>query len=348
MAVSEIAPPPVPALPIRINVLLVLTVLTAVYCVATIFPGTLWLTVPLGLLTLLFTPGYGLVAIGVGEQARWPWYLTTIVVVGLSVAFNVAIGLLLVHGDYGLLPLVLAISSLFVLFLGGVAQFVRADHTSDSRFVAMIRSELGLGGFTSAQRTAAYALLLAIILVLGGLTYIASVNPREKSDVSLGITGPDGSSNTLPIGFPNMAPTTLVITIGNDNSAQAWTLRISTNATLAGNPGVNGTVPPPFVPPPVANRSVPWSSPLYLGDGVESETALGMLTSNEVITLNVTVQFNATVTNETRSFTDYTLTFQLVPATGGSPARVATWYFEIKVPPPASGPTLSPEGRTWG
>ena len=348
MGVPESAPSPIPALPIRINILLVLTVLTAIYCVATIFPGTVWLTVPLGLLTLLVTPGYGLVAIAVGERPQWPWYFTTVVVVGLSVAFNVLIGLLLVHGDYGLLPLVLAISSLFVLFLGGVAQFARADSTADARFVTMVRSELGLAGFTAAQRTAAYALLVAIVLVLAGLTYIASVNPREKSDVSLGITGPDGSSTTLPIGFPTMAPTTLVITVGNDNSAQAWILRISTNATLAGNPGVNGTVPPPFIPPPVANRSVPWTSPLYLANGIDSETALGVLTSNEVITLNVTVQFNATVTNETRSFTDYTVTFQLIPAAGGAPARVATWYFEIKVPPPASASVLTPEGRPWG
>jgi uncharacterized membrane protein len=342
VAAPESSPSAVLPLPIRISVLLLLTVLTAVYCVAIVIPGLVYLTVPLGLLTLLFTPGYGLVAIGAGERERWPWYFTTIVVVGLSVAFNVAIGLLLVYGSYGLLPLVLAISSLFVLFLGGVAQFTRYAGIGDTRFVAMVRTELGLSGFSRSQKAAAIALLVAILLVIAGLTYIASVNPREKSDVTFGITGPQGSAIGLPIGYPTMAPTTLVVTVGNNLTAQSWTLRVTANATLAGDSNKSLSVPPT-----VANQSIPWSSPLYLGDGIQSETTLGLLSPNQVITFNVTLQFNSTLTNATGSITDYTVTFELVPSEGGSPVRVASWYYEIKVVPRSSSSGIAMGATAW-
>jgi hypothetical protein len=345
VGVTETTPSSVTPLPIRISVLLLLTLLTAVYCVAIIFPGTVWITVPLGLLTLLFTPGYGLVAIGVGERARWPWYLTFIVVVGLSVAFNVAIGILLAQGHYGLLPLVLAVSSLFILFLGGVAQFTRYPVASDDRFMSQVRSELGLPGFSPGQRMAGYALLLAIVLVIAGLAYFASVDPRQKSDVSFGITGPQGSSESLPIDLSTMVPTTLVVSVGNNATAQSWLLRLATVATREGNStGPGGTVNTPGT---VANVTVPWGSPVYLGNGVVSATTLGLLKPNQMITFDVSLQFNATILNLTRSFTDYTVTFELLPSGGGSPVRVASWYFEVKVPPPASLPAGYVEEGRW-
>jgi len=312
----------------------------AVYCLAVEFQDVVWLTVPLGLLTLLFAPGYGIVAIGAGERKRWPWYFTLVVVVGLSVAFNVAIGLLLLLGNYGLLPLVLAISSLIVIFLGAVAQFARASPSSDDRFATMVRSELSLKGFSAGQRAAAYTLLIALMLVLAGLTYIASVNPREKSDVSLGISGSQGSVASLPIRFPSMHPTTLVVTVGNNNTAQAWDLFVSASATAEGSPLNNSTVPPA-----VTAYSVNWSSPLFLGDGSFSETSLGEFAPNEVITLNVAVQFNATLTNHTGWTTNYTVTFELIPAAGGSPVRSTSWFFLIFFYTP--GRTSSPLGEEW-
>jgi uncharacterized membrane protein len=336
----ETSPAPILPLPIRLNVLLVLTVLTAVYCAAILFNGLVWLTVPLGLLTLLFTPGYGLVAIVVGERSRWPWYLSTIVIVGLSVAFNVAIGLLLVDGRFGILPLVLAVAALILLFLGCVAQFARSASATDNRFVTLIRSEMGLAGFSPAQRLVGYAILVAIIVVIGGMVYVASVNPREKPDVSFGVTGPEGSSTNLPIGFPTNTSTILVVDIGNNASYQAWTLQVWSNATKAGNSSET-----PFIPAPVANQSIPWSAPLYLGDGTVSHTSLGTLSPNEMISVNVSVQFNNTITNKPGSFTDYTITFELIPTGSSTPVREASWFLEIKYP--LTTTTIASSGGPW-
>jgi uncharacterized membrane protein len=336
---AETSPAPILPLPIRFNVLLVLTVLTAVYCAAVLFNGLVWITVPLGLLTLLFTPGYGIVAIVVGERKRWPWYLTTIVVVGLSVAFNVVIGLLLVDGRFGILPLVVAIAALILLFLGCVAQFARTASATDNRFAALVRSEVGLAGFSPAQRIAGYAILIAIVVVIGGLVYVASVNPKEKPDVSFGVTGPEGSSTNLPIGFPTNTSTIFVVDIGNNASYQAWTLQVWSNATKAGNSSET-----PFIPAPVANQTIPWSVPLYLGDGTVSNTSLGTLTPNQRLSFNVSLQFNTTLTNKPGSFTDYTVTFALIPTGSTSPVRVTSWFMEIKFPLTT---TIAAPGGSW-
>ncbi len=320
--------------------LLVLAVLTAIYCVAIVLGSILWLTVPLGLLTLFFTPGYGLVAIGVGERRRWPWYLTAVVVVGLSVGFNIAIGLLLLVGHYGLLPLLLAISALVLLFLGAVAQFSRSGEATDHGFVSMVRSDLGLRGYTPAQRGAAYALIVAILIVIAGMAYIASVNPREKSDVSFGITGPQGTIVGLPIALNTKVAATFVVNVGNNGTAQAWTLYVSANATAA---EANGK---PFNFTPPVPQFVAWNSPLVLANGNFSNTSLGVLAPNEALSFNVTVQFNTTLSGTVGSTTNYTVTFELLPAGGNVPVREASWFFFIKFPAPAK-PMPSAAERTW-
>jgi uncharacterized protein DUF1616 len=334
------SPPLTPPLPIRTSGLLVLAVLTALYCVAIVFGGILWLTLPLGLLTLFFTPGYGLVAIGVGERRRWPWYLTTVLVVGLSVGFNIALGLLLLVGHYGLLPLLLGISALVLLFLGAVAQFSRSGEATDRAFATMVRAELGLRGYSPAQRGAAYALVVAILIVIAGMAYIASVNPREKSDVSFGITGPQGTIVGLPIALNVKVAATFVVNVGNNGTAQAWTLFISANATAA---EANGK--PLNVTPPVP-QFVAWNSPLVLANGNFSNTSLGVLAPNEVLTLNVSLQFNTTLSGTVGSTTNYTVTFELLPAGGNVPVREASWFFFIKVPVPAQS-LPSAAGRAW-
>jgi uncharacterized membrane protein len=328
---SEPPPARTPALPIRTSVLLVLALATAIYCVAQSFGGFLWVTVPLGLLTLLFTPGYGLLAIGVGERKRWPWYLTFILAVGLSVAFNVAVGLLLLEGHYGLIPLVLAVTAILVVFLGAVVQHTRARAPTDGTFVAAVGAELRLRDFSPAQRVMAYALVVAIIVVLGGLTYIASVNPKETKDVSFGVTGPDGTATSIPTRLNISTDVTLLVTVGNNATAQAWYLYVSANATLSGNSSQDATVPPPAVP-----RAIPWVSPLPLLNGNYSETSLGTLAPNQVLTYsfsfnftNVTLQANYTGPLRSSYFTNYTLSLELRAASGGPAVRSASWAFSV-------------------
>ena len=327
------------------SALLVLTLLTALYCASIVVAPTLWLTVPLGLLTLFFSPGYGIVALGAGERKRWPWYFTAPLVVGLSVGFNVGVGVLLLAGHFGLPPLVLGITALLTLFLGAAAHFSRSAPATDSRFGTMVRSELGLRNFDSGQRVAAYALLVGIIVLVAGLIYIASVNPKETADVSLGITGPDGTVASIPARINISTPATVLLTVGNDNTAQGWNVLVSASATLAGNSLANGTVPPP-----APSRSVRWSTPLYLANGNFSETSLGVLAPNQVLTFNLTVQFNSTIpatpNNKSGYFTDYTVTIELVPAAGGPAAREATWLFSVHYVP-ALATLGAPDGGPW-
>ncbi len=255
--------------------LAILALLGVAYVVVAWFLPVVELAVPLGLITLLIAPGYALGALALGFRPRWPWALTFVMVVGLSVAVSVLEGLVLLALGKGLLPQVFSLVSLALLALALIGRLSTAPSAEAPRFGAFLRREFALPGHSSGQRTAGYALLAAIVAVLIVIVYLASVFPHPYTSVSLGITGPGGTSATLPTTGKVGEILAINATIGNNATAQTLDLVVRSSVVGA---------------PPANYSSVPWALPLSLGPNQTSTEAIP-LSAGQLDTVSVSFDF---------------------------------------------------------
>jgi uncharacterized membrane protein len=307
MAAEPVAPAPLPPGPsafFRRSYLNVLMVCATAYVVVAAVRPTPWVELPLGLLVLLLIPGYALGALALGPRPRWPWSLTFALVVAWSVAINVVEGLVLLLFGLGLPPLVLGLTAFLLIGAARVVWGLRPPAEPKQRTTPALIDHLRLRGYGSGQRTVAYALLVAIAVVLGGIVYLASLAPASGPAVSLGITGAGGSSSNLPPGGPTNTTLVIWVLIGNDATAQNFTLELRSST--------QGAV--------VANyTAVPWSTPLMLGNGTVSDYSVSLAASANV---TVHVQFEYAQAGK------YLLQF-LLDNSVGAEIRATSWPLTI-------------------
>jgi len=302
----------------RRTYLFILTVLTGVYAVVAVVFPTPWVEVPLGLLTLLFVPGYALGALTFGAQPRWPWSLTFALTVGLSVAFNVAVGLVLLEFNLGLPAPVFAFVALILLMGATLAWVAKQPAESGSRFTAVVAEELRLPGHSSAQRAVGYALVVGIVLVLVLIIYFASIFPAPTPNLSLALVGPGGTVNNLTrngtIGNLSSGPTYIIDVLVNDSTAQTL------NLTLNASPNGNATA---------FTKGPPLTSLLDLAGPTTSSVRL-VIGANGTAFQKVHFFFTAPVPVGT-AVIHWVLTFVLSGA-GGKALRSASWEMTISRP----------------
>ncbi len=249
-------PPEPPPEFFRRTALLLLLALGLVYAAAAWRFPVPWLTVPLGLLTLLVAPGYALGLFLFGYRPRWPWTLLLVSVICLSVGWSVGVGLLLLALGAGLPPEAFALSSLGLLAAAAVIPSPPA-RTRGAGIGAVLRQELRLPGHSRGERVAGYALLGAIAAVLGVILFLATVFPGNAAALSLGVTG-SGSAPPPTHGAPNQT-LWVNVSVGNNDTTQPLDLVV-----LCETAGQSGAVPTP----------VPWRLPLSLGPNRTSTDSL--------------------------------------------------------------------------
>lgn len=272
----------------RTSYLYLFTFLAAVYVVVIWFVPTAVLAVPLGLFTLLIAPGYALGALTIGRRERWPWSLTFILVVGLSVAFTIAEGLVLLELHQGLPARVLALVSLALLCTA--LAFAPPEPAVEwlPRFGRFLQREFRLPGHSAMQRMTAYTLLVAIVVVLVVIVYLAAVFPGPTSSTTLGISGPNGTTASLPTSGTRLENLTVIVTVGNGPTGRLVDLTI--RSLYSGSQPANYS-------------AVPWTLPLPLGPNVTSSDSL-TLTAGQSVTVDVVFRF--------ATAGDYTIEFLLV------------------------------------
>jgi uncharacterized membrane protein len=314
-------------LALRLRYLLGLVLLTAIYTVVAAFRlspeaavasgFSTWIELPLGLLVLLIAPGYGIVTLGAGKRPPWPWYLTLILIVGLSVAFNIAIGLILLSLNYGLPAVVLGLATLLVDAAAAVRAWATPPMAPDTRFESMVRREFRLPGFNPAQRAVAYTFLAAILIVLAGIAYLAIIQPRNTQDLAFSISGTGGNVTTLPTSGHTGNVLNVSVSIRNGAVAQTWKLELhAVNLTLPGT----------------SFLQVPWGGVLLLGNG-GTESSIGIpFNAGQTKTELVGFEFSAPG--------HYNMNFTLNDLSG-SPVRNASFSVSITNPPSVAG-TLAP------
>lgn len=253
----------VPELPrfFRQKVLYALLGLGVIYAaVAFAYPNP-WVETPLGLVMLFFAPGYAVGALVLGSRPRWIWSLTFVMVVALSVAINVGLGIVLLRFSLGLPATVFSIISLVLVLLAILLARLPATTPGPSRFRPYLWKEFRLEGHSPAQRAMAYGLIVAIAFVLVAIVYLASVSPNQGLGVSLGLVGPGGVTNNLPVNGTVNSTVQVWAVIGNNGTSQTLTLVVE--SALA------GTTPSSYTP-------TNWTYPIHLGNGVTSAYAVGL------------------------------------------------------------------------
>jgi hypothetical protein len=289
----------------QLRYLYLLAALTVVYGLVTLLGPTPWIDLPLGLLTLFVTPGYAIGAVMFGTRSRWPATLQFALLVGWSVAWNVAIGLVLLVFGRGLPASLFAFVALGLI---GVASLYWARHhpgSPPSPAGSRVPAALRLTGYTPAQRTAAYGLVTAIGLVFAIIIYLASVFPGNAGPgLGFSIAGPDGSASSLPVGGAPNVTLDIQVTIQNNATAQAFTLDVLT-ATAGSTP--------------TAYESVPWGSPLVLANATQSTKAVDLASAASIV---VAVPFEYPVAGH------YVLSF-LLDNSSGAVERNASWPVDI-------------------
>ncbi len=248
-----------------------------------------WVLLPLGLFVLFVAPGYAVVALLFGARTLPSLALNIAMIVGMSVLFNAVVGtLLLYYAIAPLAPLVGAFAAV-VCAAATVVQYQRERWNESRRPGQWLRSVLALPGFTPAQRTAAYALLIGVAVTFGAIGYLSTLQPRSAPDLSLAIVGPGGTTSTLPTSGTVNSTLALIVEVGNNATSQSLVLGV--NSTLVGQTGSTRT-------------TVPWTVPLHLAPNVTSSESLS-LTSGE--TDNIQFSFQVDTGG------DYAISFFLTP-----------------------------------
>ena len=284
VSVPNPSPSASPPVFFRRNYLWVLAILAFAYGFVAVLVPVPAVELPLGLLTLLFSPGYALCAIALGPTQRWPWSLTFAMVVGLSVAFSVLEGLVLLVFHLGLPAAVFAIVSLGLAVIA-LATFPAEGPatTTENRLRSFLSEEIRLPGQSAGHRMAAVAILVAIVIVFAGIIYLATVTPNQHLSIQMGIAGPNGLTSNLPSSGVNATNLTVEVTVGNNATFQPLELVVLSS--------VSNTHPTSY-------RNVNWSLPripLALGNGTSSSHEFG-LEPKETMTLKVVFQFQTAAT----------------------------------------------------
>jgi uncharacterized membrane protein len=280
----------------RRSYLWVLAVLAFAYGFVAVLVPVPAVELPLGLVTLLLTPGYALGAIALGPTTRWPWSLTFAMVVGLSVAFSVLEGLVLLAFHLGLPAAVFAIVSLGLVVIALATFPVEApESAAETRFRHFVAEELRLPGHSPGQRVVAVAILLAIVVVFAGIIYLATVTPNQHPSIQMGIVGPNGLTSDLPATGVTLVNLTVEVMVGNSPTQQALNLVVLSYR--------NNTAPTSY-------SNTAWKLPLALGNNTTSLCAFCVkLTPKATTTVPVIFVFRAPGT--------YVVVFDLESQSGG-------------------------------
>jgi len=268
--------------------LLITTLVTLVFVVVSVLQLP-WVLIPLGLFVLFVAPGYAVVALLFSGRPLPSMALNAALVVAFSVVFNVLLGAVLFYFAIGPVSPLVGLGVAVLCASATVIQLLRPRGVPPSAGIHLARAHLQLPGFTSGQRTAAYALFAGIVVTFGVIGYLSTLEPGRAPDLSLGVVGPDGTTNTLPTSGTVNSTLTVIVEVQNNATAQPFIL--SANSSIIGTNGTLWTI-------------VPWVMPLRLAPNVTSSETLN-LSSGEIDDVPVSFQFT--------SDGNYAVSFALTP-----------------------------------
>lgn len=263
--------------------------LVGVFLITLVYVGVVLLTpgspaqIPLGFFELVFAPGYVLGALLFARRPILPPVAEFPVVVGLSIVFNVLVGLLLAITAVGLRIDWLVSADAAVVWAGVVVLAYLGDAPGVSGVGRAFQRELRLPGIRPSYRPAVYALLIACLLAFAGTIYLGVSVPTSTTPSSLALYGPDGTTGSLPIEQNLSIGVIGLVLVSIVDGQKTGSLTLVVESV---NNKLNTSTSP---------TAINWTQPMVFYNATTSSLALG-LTYGQQTTLDFTFEYSYTGT----------------------------------------------------
>lgn len=228
-------------LPMDILLIIILTILTAAFVLIPPLNET-FIRIILGILLVLFIPGYSLIAAIFPKKGDLESIERVALSFGLSIAVTPLMGLILNYTPWGIRldPILICITA-FTLVMCLIA-FVRRRRLPDEEkysvkfgdFLDDIRGSFK--GKSQTERILSIILIISIILAISTTVYII-VKPKEgEKFTEFYILGPEGKASNYPTNLTQGQTGSVIIGVVNhEYSTQNYQLVVKVNGTTLKN-----------------------------------------------------------------------------------------------------------------
>ncbi len=221
-------------LPLDLLLVAGLVILTDIFVLVPALSGSFLRTV-LGLLLVLFLPGYALTAALLPAKRDLDGVERALLSLGLSIAIAPLMGLGMNYTSWGIREApVLAGLSAFTLLLSGVGYYRRlqlpeteAFNVTVKTFVSTLKAEFLEGSGSKTDKAFAALLVISILASIGSLAYVIG-NPKEgESFTEFYILGPDKVAENYPTELtPGNSGTVIVGITNHEHRTMDYTMEI--------------------------------------------------------------------------------------------------------------------------
>ena len=201
-------------------------ILIAIIIVAlVVFPTIIFtsgaLRITLGLLSILFFPGYTLLSVLFPKQGSIGGIERTALSFGLSIAVTPIIGLILNYTPWGItLYSSLITITLFILLTSAIAWYRQRRLPPSERFTVTVNISLPKWGkMGNLDRALSISLVVAVVAALGCLGYVTTIAKPGEQFTEFYILGVDGKAENYPKQVAPGEPVKLIIGIVNHEYA---------------------------------------------------------------------------------------------------------------------------------
>lgn len=177
------------------------------------------LRIVLALPLALFIPGYTLLSALFPRRDSLGGVERIVFSLGLSIAINILIGVILNYTPWGINPYPILISAtLFVIITTFVAWY--RSPPPDEAFSVSVKINLSRWGeMAGVDKVLSLSLVVAILITLGSIGYVIAVPKQEQEFTEFYILGVDGKAENYPKQVVLGEPVELIIGIVNHEGA---------------------------------------------------------------------------------------------------------------------------------
>jgi uncharacterized membrane protein len=211
-----------------------LVILTDIFVLVPVLSGSFLRTV-LGLLLVLFLPGYALIGALLPAKKDLEGIERALLSLGLSIAIVPLMGLGMNYTDWGIREIpVLTGLSVFTLLMCGIACYRRLQLPEAEAFevpivttISGLKAELLEETGSGADKALAVLLVISILASLGSLAYVIG-NPRDgEAFTEFYILGPDRTAENYPTEYaPGDSGTVVVGIVNHEHRTVDYTMEV--------------------------------------------------------------------------------------------------------------------------
>jgi uncharacterized membrane protein len=248
-----------------------LVILTDIFVLVPALSGSFLRTV-LGILLVLFLPGYALTGALLPAKKDLEGIERALLSLGLSIAIVPLMGFGMNYTTWGIreVPVLTALSA-FTLFTCGVAYYRRlqlpeaeAYNVTFKTSISTLRAEFLEEHSSTADKAFSILLIISMLASFGGLAYIVGNHREGESFTEFYILGPDRMAGNYPTNYTSGQSGTVIVEIANhEHRTMDYTMEVRLE---------NQSLPlPENIKQITLNHNETWEEPLTITPPVEGK-----------------------------------------------------------------------------